>query len=134
MIGEPLPNVCDVCHKSLAAHLELGDMTFHNDLTQHLCVGLHLYVAHVSLSCVDILCYISYTRYFQQTILLIGIDAESSVIRLTSTTLANGIGWACSSVTLPLMLCAVEAIATRHIIENRISLFISFTSFCPQNK
>ena len=72
--------VCDVCHESLAAHLELGDMTFHNDLTQHLCVGLHLYVAHVALSCVDILCYISYTRYFQQTILLIGIDAESSVI------------------------------------------------------
>ena len=72
--------VCDICHESLSAHLELGDMTFHHDLIECLRIRLHLNVTYVALSCVDILCYISYTRYFQQTILLIGIDAESSVV------------------------------------------------------
>ena len=37
--------VCNICHESLAAHLELGDMAFHNDLTECLRVRVHPYCA-----------------------------------------------------------------------------------------
>ena len=84
--------VCDVCHESLAAHLELGDMTFHNDLTECLRVRVHLNVTYVALSCVDILCYISYTRYFQQTIVTFGGNRESSVILRYGSSDESGVG------------------------------------------
>ena len=58
--------VLDIDGHATSRHLVLWSITLHRHFTQHLRVGQHLNVAHVALRCVDIPCYISHARYFQQ--------------------------------------------------------------------
>ena len=53
------------------------------------------------------------------------MKAESA--RLTSTTLANGIGWDCSSMIRPVIFCAIANVAADSIVsrsKNRLCFFI----------